>query len=364
MPRIFPIYLFTGDDGYLKREAVGKLKKALLGSGGSEAFNFNAYIIGKCDIREVIDTLKSAPFISEKRLVLLKHINAATKGEQQAIVKYVNRPSKSSCLVLESSGREFSGEFYREILKYAREVSFTLPKGNRVTAWIQKEVKAGGKAIRYDAALLLKELKQDDIDGLRQEIDKLITYIGGRHLISGEDVKVLIGSSAPRNVFAFVDALSRKDAKEALAIAKEMFRTKKPIPEILGMIGWQFRRMRKAQELLKKGASGKSAGAKCNVPPFYMERFMKEIKSFTAGEIDRNIGHLVNVDYSIKRGYLKPQNALELRIVNVCTGRECTYLMAFILFARREIFLEAVFLWTTPFEAAFMYLTAKALKYF
>ncbi len=319
MPRIFPIYLFTGNDDYLKREAVKKLKKALLEKDKSEAFNFNVYDIGKCDIREVIDTLKSAPFISKKRLVLLGCVDAATKEEKLAIVKYAKNPSGNSCLMLESSAREFKGEFYKEIVRYAREISFTLPKGNRITGWIQREIRTRGKAIRYDAVLLLKELKQDDIDGLRNEIDKLITYIGKRQVISREDVKSLVGSSASRNVFEFVDALSRKDAKEALAITREMFKTKKAIPEILGMIGWQLRRIKRAQELLKKGASGESAGIKCNVPPFYIERFIREIKSFTAGEIDRNIDHLVDADYSIKRGYLKPQDALELLIVKICT---------------------------------------------
>ena len=74
MSRIFPIYLFTGDDGHLKKESVEKLKKALLGRYGSEAFNFDAYDMGKCDIREAMDTLRSTALISGKRLVLLRRI--------------------------------------------------------------------------------------------------------------------------------------------------------------------------------------------------------------------------------------------------------------------------------------------------
>lgn len=319
MPRIFPIYLFTGDDDYLKREAVRKLKKALL-QEGSEAFNFNVYDVEKCDIREIIDMLRSTPFLSEKRLVLLKTIDAATKDVQEAILEYAKNPSKKACLVLESAKREFSGGFHKEIKMYAREVSFTAPKGNRITDWILKEVKARGKAIRYNAAHLLKELKRDDINGLRCEIDKLITYLGKRPTILREDVEEIVGSSASRNVFEFVHALSRKDSQQALAIAKELLRTKKTIPEILGMIGWQFRKIKRAQELLKKGTSSGDTSAKCNIPPFYVERFMKEIRSFPPKELDRNIDYLLDTDCSIKKGYAKPQNALELLIVKICGG--------------------------------------------
>jgi DNA polymerase-3 subunit delta len=320
MPEIFPIYLFTGNDSYLKREAVDKLKKALL-KEKSEAFNFNVYDAGKCDIKEVIDTLRSTPFISGKRLVVLRRIDEAGGNTQSAIAAYAKNPSKDTCLVLESSRETLSGELYNGIKGHAREVPFLSPKNNQVVGWIKKEISSRNKLIRYDAAYLLKELKKDDINGLRSEIDKLITYIGKRTTVVREDVEKLVGSSPSRSVFEFVHALSRKDSKEALAITNELLKTKKAIPEILGMIGWHFRRIKKAKELLKKGASGRNAGIKCKIPPFYIERFIKEIKAFTAKEIDRNIDYLLEADYSIKRGYAKGRDALELLIVKVCGRR-------------------------------------------
>jgi DNA polymerase-3 subunit delta len=318
MPEVFPVYLFTGDDDYLKRQALHKLKKALL-QNGSEAFNFNTYNIGKCNIQEAMNSLRRIPFAAGKRLVFLKHIDKAAKKEQEAIMKYVRNPSKKACLVLESSKRELLGQFYSDIKRHAREISFTIPATTRITDWIQKEVKARGKSIRYDAVHLLKELKKNDINSLRCEIDKLVTFVGERPAISKQDVEELVGSSASRTVFEFVHALSKKDAKQAFVITKDLLRTKKEVSEILGMIGWQFRRIKKAQELLKKGVSKENTSTKFNIPPFYIERFMREIKSFTPKELDKNIDYLLDADYSIKKGYMKPQDALEVLIVNICS---------------------------------------------
>ncbi len=321
MPRIFPVYLFTGDDDFLKREAVQKLKKALLGAEKSEAFDFDVYEVGTCDIQKVIGLLRSHPFVSEKRLVVLKGVDRASKGEQKTLIEYTKNPSVNACLLLESSGREFSNAFYRKLVTHAREISFVLPKGNNIVPWICKEVKKCGKSIRHDAAVLLKELKEGDTPVLRNEIDKLVTYVDGRSVLTREDVEKLVGGSVSHSVFEFVDALSRRNAKEALAAAKELFETKKAIPEILGMIGWHFRRIKKAQRLLEQGASGRKASVRCNVPPFYIERFIKEIRSFRKGEIKKNIARLVDTDYSIKRGLLKPYDALQLFIVEVCSRR-------------------------------------------
>lgn len=321
MPRIFPTYIFTGNDEHLKKEAVEKLKKALLEGKSGEAFGFNVYDADKCDIGEVIGTLRSAAFISGKRLVLIRNIDAASFDAQKAVAEYVKNPSKDSCLVLDFAKTEAKSPVYKEIRKHAREVSFNFPTGDQVTGWIQKEFKSKGKIIRYDAANLLKEIKKDDMSALRTEIDKLSTYVGTRAAISVEDVEKLVGSSVSRGVFDFVNALSSKDAKKALAIANELLRSKKAIPEILGMVGWQFRRIKKAQRLIKKGNFARVPASNSDIPSFFMQRFTREIRSFTERELDRNIDYLLEADRSIKSGYAKPQDALELLIMKICSGK-------------------------------------------
>ncbi|MEA3306018.1 MAG: DNA polymerase III subunit delta [Candidatus Omnitrophota bacterium] len=298
MPRIFHIYLFTGSDNYLKKEAVCKLKNALLGKK-SEAFNFNTYEAGKCSMKEVMDTLRIMPFISGKRLVILKDVETMTAAEQKILLEYAKNPSQHSCLILDASGKGLSGEFYKEIKKYAREVFFTESERTNTKEWIRKEAENRGKTIRRDAILLLRELKGDDFDIIGNEIDKLITYIGRRPVISKEDIEKIVGSSVTRNVFKFVDALGRKDAKEALVISKELLMSKKKIPEIMGMIGWQFRKTKKAKGRLSGG-----------------------MKSFTSEELDRNTDYLMDADYSVKKGHLKPETALEVLIIKVCGGKQ------------------------------------------
>ena len=322
MPRIFPVYFFTGDDVFRMRESVDKLKRALLGDKKSEALNFHVYDARKDDIREVLDVLRSVPFASAKRLVWLRNVDSAADKTQRALVEYAVNPSKSACLVLGSDRVQQKGPFYEEIRMHAREVSFVLPKAERITEWVQKEFRERGKIIHLPAARLLKELGKDDINGLRNEIDKLTAYSGRRNVITTEDVEELVGRSPSRGVFDFVNALSRKDAKTALDISRGLYRTKKGIPEILGMVGWQFRRIKKAREMFAKGATDESVSAQCKIPPFFMQRFMKEIKSFSLPELDRNIDYLLETDYSVKRGLSKPEEALELLIVRICSAGE------------------------------------------
>jgi len=292
MPTIFPVYIFKGDETYLKKKAVENLKKALL-EKGSEAFNFNVYDIGKCDLRDVLDTLRSAPFISGKRLVVIRAAAAASEKEKDMIVEYAKNPSKNSCLIIDISKDEMQNGFYGTIRRYTEELSFTPPKGDRMASWIQKEVKERGKSIRHDAAVLLGEIKEEDTDGLINEIDKLTSYVGERPAISKEDIEAITGGSAARNVFDLADALSKKDAKAALIVSNELLKTKKPIPEILGMIGWQLRKMKRT----------------------------KDSNVFTQKGMNKALGYLLDADYAIKTGQIKPQDALLMLIIRICAGK-------------------------------------------
>ena len=292
MPTNFPVYIFKGDEKYLKKEALENFKKALLGKG-SEAFNFNVYDIGKCELKEALDTLRSAPFISGKRIVVLRDAGSASEKEKDMIVEYAENPSKNSCLIIDISKQELQSDFYGNIRRYAEEVSFTPPKGGRMILWIQKEVKKRGKSIHNDAAVMLGEIKQNDPDGLVNEIDKLAAYIGKRTVISREDVEAITGGSVSRNIFELVDAMSRKDTKAALLITHELLKTKKAVPEILGMIGWQIRKIKRE----------------------------KDRRVFTKKEADKALGSLLEADRGMKTGQMKPQDALEALIIKICAGK-------------------------------------------
>lgn len=288
-----PVYIFKGDEKYLKKEAVENFKKALLGTG-SEAFNFNIYDAGKCDLKEVVSILRSAPFISGKRLIVLRDAASASIDEKNMLLEYAKNPSKNSCLIIDISKEGLNSVFYGNIRRYAEEISFTPLRGGRMVLWIQKEIKKRGKSIRNDAALLLSEIKTDDQDGLINEIEKIVSYIGKRPVASKEDVETIVGGSASQNIFELVDALSRKDTKQALIVSNKLLKAKKAAPEILGMIGWQIRKIKRA----------------------------KDRRVFTKKEADKAVEYLLEADQEIKTGRIKPQDAIEALIIRISTGKK------------------------------------------
>ncbi|MBU4375931.1 MAG: DNA polymerase III subunit delta [Candidatus Omnitrophica bacterium] len=291
MPAISPVYIFKGDEKYLKKEAIEKLKTALL-EKGSEAFNFNTYEMDRCDAKDILDALRSAPIISAKRLIVISSFVSASEKEKSLIAEYAKNPSKNSCLVIDLSMEELQGDFYASIRAYAKEMAFIPPKGDRLVSWIQAEFKKRAKPIRYEAAAMLAEIKEEDMGGLINEIEKLVAYAGKEPLVTKDHVEKLTGVSLMRSVFDLVDALSMKDAKRSLLISNELLKARKAVPEILGLIGWRLRKVKR----------------------------VKDARVFTKKEIDKSLECLLEADYGIKTGHLKPQDALEMLIIKICSG--------------------------------------------
>ena len=291
MPAIFPVYIFKGDEKYLKKEAVEKLKKALL-KKGSEAFDFNIYDIGRCATVEVLDTLRSAPLMSSKRLIVVRDMGLLSEKDAGSLVEYAKKPSKNSCLVIDLSRDELQGDFYANIRPYAKEVAFMPLKGEKLISWIREEFKKRGRPVHYEAAAILAEIKEDGSDGLINEIEKLVSHAGKRPMGTKSDVEKLTGGPVMRNVFDLVDALGVKDCKRSLVISNELVKTKKAVPEMLGLVGWQLRKLKR----------------------------VKDTKHFTKKEIDKLLDHLLEADRGIKTGHLKGQDALEMLIIKICAS--------------------------------------------
>jgi DNA polymerase-3 subunit delta len=223
-------------------------------------------------------------------------------------------------LIVDVSKDELQDDFYANLRSYAKEIAFMPLRGNKLISWIRAEFKKRVKLIKYEAAAMLAEVKEEGPDGLITEIDKLASYVGKRPVVAKGDIEKIIGGPVMRNVFELVDALSRKDAKKSLLISNELLKAKKPVPEILGLIGWQLRRTKKAKELIAKGASGKTAAERCKVPHYHVEKFLREVRLFTRQEIDKGLEGLLEADHGIKTGHLKPQDALEILIIKICTS--------------------------------------------
>jgi len=279
-------YLFVSSDPYHTEKAVTELKKKLL---GDDAFGLNCsfFEAGHDSIDEAVSVLRTTPFGSEHRLVILKKAEELSEKESALITSYLKNPARCSTLVLDAGDKVPRNKIWEEMGKYVKEVSFDEDNKKKLNSLIDMELKALKKTIAPDAAALIKELKgEDDMLGVKNELEKLSVFTGDRSEISKSDVELMVGKTIDGNVFRLLDAIVAKDPARVLKILSELWEVRAQPHEILGLLAWHYRKMRVG--------AGNSASAR------------KRMK--------RNVNILLSADSTLKSSACDPRIALETAI--------------------------------------------------
>jgi len=97
----FSNYLFLGEEDFLKEEEINRLKSQFLDKS-SEHLNYAVFYAQDKDFdtKGISETLYSWPFLSKRRLVLLKHAEELSPKDKESIINYLKKFFESVNLAL------------------------------------------------------------------------------------------------------------------------------------------------------------------------------------------------------------------------------------------------------------------------
>jgi DNA polymerase-3 subunit delta len=287
-------YLLIGPEEYLKKCFVEKLKKSILNNDKNSALNFDIFRGGEKDFKRLTDSLATRPFISKKRLVVIKDIEKLSAKEKKSILKYLKSPLDSTTLVLESPEAYFKA-FPEEISKFTKLIRCNTLKEGEAGAWIKKEFAARGKKISSAAANLVREAAGKNLSLLKNEIEKIVSFIGDENEVTERHVEASLGGGAGhQHAFDLVKFILEGRADKAIRLADSLLVKEKP-HQLLNLLAWQFRSFTRMKRL-PNGLSRK--------------------------RVSRAFETILEGDFSIKSGKLDARHALERVLLLLCqTGQ-------------------------------------------
>lgn len=243
------VYLFTGSDDALKREAVQKLTVPLLDIGMAdfdrEEIDVPPTNAGDEDLaRRILASAGGAPMLSERRVVIVTNVQRLGKEDQDMLAAGIATLGPQTCLVLVAGATEYEAgkvkgktlgaKLTSAIAKSGATVLCDAPASADLKSRAAALVKSRGKTIAPDALeLILKRAtatasdrggggKGGDIHVLTNELEKALAYVGDGKQITRADAAAIGTESAEENIFALLDAVGHKDAGRALGLADEM----------------------------------------------------------------------------------------------------------------------------------------------
>ena len=313
------IYLLTGKEEFLKKEHIQKLKNLHITATGSSDLNFQIFRAKQEPLSRAIEFSQTSPLLGEKRLSVLRDIEALNEEEKKVLSAYVKRHQGPGVLVLvarEATPRK--NKFLNELSASCSVIACHTPFEKELPGWLHAKAKQMNIELTREAAPLLIERCGSDLSSMVSGMDQLSLYIHPRKRIEFKDVESCLGRSIEADVFRLWDALLEKKAKSAIEISSELFKEGTRAFEIIAVFGSQFEKASRAQSLLSSGQSAKEVGSALKIHPFYFQKFMRQVQKMSATSIRKMAQALLQCDEAIKTSQLNEKLALQRLILEVC----------------------------------------------
>ncbi|HZS45561.1 MAG TPA: DNA polymerase III subunit delta [Blastocatellia bacterium] len=307
--KVEPLYLFIGEDSFLKDGALKKLVNTV--DEGFRDFNVEEFSLQETPVAKILDAARQLPMLARHRLLIISDVDKL-KDETgtDALIEYLRHPVDTTCMVFVTNTLDGRRRYASTLQKTATVISFDHLDDKGAEAWANRYLKSQGVTIDPQACGILIGLTGGNLAHLKNALEKLITYVGKAKRITPEDVKALVPRTRETNSFDLGDAMLANDRKKAIRLLHRMIDDGGEPVAIVGLLAWSYRTALVAKELIQRDAPMSEVAREARVAP-YKKHFFESVNRLTIEKILFAVKRLAQVDLAIKTSQGTPALQLE-----------------------------------------------------
>lgn len=308
---VAPVYLVEGEDAYLRELAVKTLQQKCLSSPELNLNTFEGSYV-KSDPEEMISALMQYPFMSEKRVIIVRDYNpSATDLKNKAVDGYFKNPVETSLLIIVNSNP------CEQLKKYESVCVVDCGKADLsvIVKYIQVTLKRNNLIITTKNAEVLADYCRMEMTKVSGEVEKLIAYCHGNAEVTLEDIEQMVCKENDYQVYEFTEQVARKSNDKAYAILADMLSKSNDHQKIFTSLYYHFRRLFYCSVA---GDKPRSVLAKeLGVKEWALKKAFEQCKKFTPKKLKQTMDMFAQYDGDFKSGKISIVSALDLAVAKI-----------------------------------------------
>lgn len=312
-----PLYLFFGEEKYLMEEITRDIYQRLVDPNLKD-FNYRLVYADEEDAFTIVDEAKTLPFMSERKLIVVKNIDRLKKGDDEAFIDYCLNPCQKSCVIFMGADIDRRRKFFQVLSQNGVAIRFHPLSERDLCQWIKKRLLEHHLKISEEALSYLVNFIGNDLKTINNELEKIISFVGERKEVVLEDLEAVTGDIHHRSIFELSSSIGWKREGDALRLMGRILLQGESPLKILGLISYQFRSILLTKFLLKKGYSSQKISKELGIPPTFVKEYIEQAKVYDFAELRRCIKELLSIDLKLKSSRLSPKIILESLILKMC----------------------------------------------
>lgn len=227
------LYLVTGSDPSLSSRALSDLLEEL-GTGGmlteleeydvSSAPTSEGEEEGRFDLSPVLSALATPPFLSERRIVVVKEAGQLVAAQTAELAKAIAEPATDNVLVLVAGARSV-GQTLTKAIKAANGKTIETEPGRTSrakTQWFEDRLAHSSVHLEAAARRLLLEHIGEDAARLEPILELAEATYGTAGKVTAEQLEPLLGEEGATPPWELTDAIDAGDGERAIRALRRL----------------------------------------------------------------------------------------------------------------------------------------------
>jgi DNA polymerase-3 subunit delta len=293
-----------------------------------KAFDFFVIEPEKATADGIIESCETLSMFSEKRVVYLPDFTPISGGklknfpetEEKLLAEYIKDIPDTCLLIISSGNADKRKKLYKEIVSYGGAYDFEPLDEATLKSFIIKRFGLRGKSVKSS---VLSEFivqsgyfhKEADytLYNLENEINKIAAHCDSDE-VQLSDVLAVISGDAETNIFAMIDAASRKKKEEAFRLLYNLLGSDASVFQILSLLASQFETVLEVKELKDEGKRLADMQSVLNIHEFRIKKAASVCDSYSTGRLRDILKKVYQVERDVKTGAMEQVLALEVLI--------------------------------------------------
>ncbi len=295
------VHLLTGDDEALLLGAASDLVHTLVGDG-DRSLMVDDFDGPDVEIGAVVDAARTPPFLTERRVVVLRDAGRFNADQVAPLVAYLADPLPTTELVLVAGGGRLPKALTDAVKKAGGESRATgaPTRAAERSTWIEQQVAAAGLRLDHAAVQAVASWMGEDAGRLQGVLDTLVSTYGTGHRLGPGEVTPFLGEAGGVPPWDLTDAVDRGDTTRALHLLHRMLRGGERHPlQVMAILHNHYGRL-----LRLDGSDARdeaTAAAALGIKPGYPARkALEQYRRLTGSGVARAIALLAQADLDLR----------------------------------------------------------------
>ena len=302
------LYLFYGEEAFLRDDCLNLLKKAIL-PAGLEDFNLHAAQGKECSVDWIEQAVDCLPMMSERTLVTVTDFDLFGLGNEakERLIQILSDLPDYCCLVfvydLLACKLPAKDKLAALLKKEGALVNFQRQEAKQLAGWICRQFEKAGKTVDSADAEYLIFLVGDLMHDLSAEISKIAAY-AAHPRVTRADMDAVAIPKVEAVVYQMTDAMARKDFDKAACVLADLLHSREAPAMILSAVGKYFQQLYTARLYLDAGRGRDDLMALWEMKSSYpADKLMDAARGFSLPWCRYAMGRCYETDIVMKSSY-------------------------------------------------------------